>query len=210
MLKKISKSISRDDCGARKWTRILSTLTARTNLSVRDPRFPATPFAVTNQWIAPYSPYLSRCDRAHINVKFCGSVKAIKYIHKYVYEGADQTTVVLNLKADKVARRLSGRYIGLTDGVWQLFEFPMHEKFPPVQGLAVHLPGGRAVYFNLNLTLDSIREKTESACSTLMAFPYTIASIVMVVNYCIKISLPSTFTTQRNECSTLAKTRVRR
>jgi hypothetical protein len=39
-----------------------------------------------NCYIVPYNPFLStRCD-CHINVEVCASVKAIKYIHKYIYK----------------------------------------------------------------------------------------------------------------------------
>lgn len=78
--------------------------------------------------------------------------------------------MALNLKTDEVARHLLGRYIGPTEAVWRLFEFPMHEEFPPVKELAVHLPGKQVVYFNPDLTPDSLKEKMESAHSTLMAF----------------------------------------
>lgn len=103
-------------------------------------------------------------------MEFCGSVKVIKYIHKYVYKGSDLATVALNTNVDEVARHLSGRYIGPTEAMWRLFEFPMHEEFPPVEELAVHLEGEQVVYFNPNLTTEQVREKTESARSTLMAF----------------------------------------
>ena len=48
-----------------------------------------------NRWIVPYNPYLSRKYRAHINVEVCASVRAVKYIHKYIYKGNDRTTVEL-------------------------------------------------------------------------------------------------------------------
>lgn len=100
---------------------------------------------VTNQWVVPHNRYLSRRYRAHINVECCASVKVIKYIHKYVYKGSDQTTIAMNMQADEVARHLHGRYIGPTEAIWRLFEFPMHEEFPLVQELTVHLPGNQVV-----------------------------------------------------------------
>lgn len=100
--------------------------------TIRDQRFSDTPFVVTNEWVVPHNRYLSRCYRAHINVKCCASVKVIKYIYKYVCKGSDQTTIAMNLQADKVAHHLHGRYIGPTEAIWRLFEFPMHEEFPAV------------------------------------------------------------------------------
>ncbi len=47
----------------------------------------------TNRDIVPYNPYLSAQYNCHINVEVCVSVKAIKYIHKYIYKGHDRTTL---------------------------------------------------------------------------------------------------------------------
>ena len=37
-----------------------------------------------NSWIVPYSPILSKLFDAHINVESCDSLRAIKYICKYI------------------------------------------------------------------------------------------------------------------------------
>ena len=29
----------------------------------------------------------------HINLEVCGSIKVVKYIHKYIYKGPDRTTI---------------------------------------------------------------------------------------------------------------------
>ena len=120
--------------------------------------------------MVPHSLYLSCCFQTHINVEFCASVKAIKYIHKYIYKGSHQTTIALHLQSNKVTRHLHGRYIGPTEAIWRLFEFPMHEEYPSVQTFAVHQPGEPIVYFNPELTTEEVREQMENACSTLMAF----------------------------------------
>ncbi|GFQ93003.1 helitron_like_N domain-containing protein [Trichonephila clavata] len=44
---------------------------------------------VDNRWVVPYSPLLLKTYNAHINVEYCNSVKAIKYICKYVNNGSD-------------------------------------------------------------------------------------------------------------------------
>ena len=67
------------------------------------------------------------------------------------------------MRHDKVARHLQGRYIGPTEAVWQLFEFPMHEEFPPVQELSVHLEGDQIMYFNPKLTKEAVQERMKIA-----------------------------------------------
>ena len=41
----------------------------------------------------PHNPYLSAKYDCHINVEVCASIKAVKYIHKYIYKGPDMATV---------------------------------------------------------------------------------------------------------------------
>ena len=50
-------------------------------------------FKMDNRWIIPYSLYLTAKYYAYINVEICVFVKAIKYIHKYIYKGSDRTTL---------------------------------------------------------------------------------------------------------------------
>ena len=50
-------------------------------------------FRCDNRWVVPYNPYLSCKYEAHINVEVCATVKAVKYIHKYIYKGIDRATV---------------------------------------------------------------------------------------------------------------------
>jgi hypothetical protein len=41
-------------------------------------------FAFTNEWIPGYNPALLMKFRCHINVEYCGSIKAINYLYKYM------------------------------------------------------------------------------------------------------------------------------
>uniref|UniRef100_A0A2S2R448 Uncharacterized protein n=1 Tax=Sipha flava TaxID=143950 RepID=A0A2S2R448_9HEMI len=40
-----------------------------------------------------------------------------------------------------------GRYISSSEAIWRIFSFPIHEREPSVQHLAVHLENGQRVYF---------------------------------------------------------------
>ena len=64
-----------------------------------------------------YNPFLSRKFYTYINVEIYASIKAIKYIYKYIYKGNDLTTIEISRskainKNNKVARYLNTRYIG--------------------------------------------------------------------------------------------------
>jgi hypothetical protein len=53
-----------------------------------------------NRWVVPYNPYLLRLFNCHINVEACGSIKAVKYLFKYIYKGHDRASVAVR-EADK-------------------------------------------------------------------------------------------------------------
>ncbi|XP_021721983.1 uncharacterized protein LOC110689507 [Chenopodium quinoa] len=45
-----------------------------------------------NQWVIPYNPYLSSLFDCHLNVEVCSTIKAVKYLYKYVYKGHDRVS----------------------------------------------------------------------------------------------------------------------
>ena len=94
----------------------------------------------------------------------------MKYIHKYIYKGGDKATAVIEGEIDEIERYLHGRYVGPTKAIWRLFEFRMHEEFPAIVHLAIHLPGEQAVYFTGDEDLEVLQNRLETAHSTLTAF----------------------------------------
>ena len=118
----------------------------------------------------PYNPYLSWRYKAHINVEVCASIHSIKHIHKYIYKGSDKTSAQLGNQDDEVQRYLQARYIGPTEAVWRLFEFGMHEEYPSVMHLAIHLPGEQPVYFHENTSANDLHGRMQLPRSTLMVF----------------------------------------
>ncbi|XP_060861792.1 uncharacterized protein LOC132938799 [Metopolophium dirhodum] len=67
-------------------------------------------FNIDNRWIVPYSPLLCRTFNAHINVEYCHSVQAIKYICKYINKGSDQANFSVKNPNDEVENYVNGRY----------------------------------------------------------------------------------------------------
>ena len=45
---------------------------------------------LNNQWIILYNPYLLAKFYRHINVQIYSTVKAIKYLHQYIWKGHDR------------------------------------------------------------------------------------------------------------------------
>ncbi|XP_043262456.1 uncharacterized protein LOC122403167 [Colletes gigas] len=102
---------------------------------------------VDNRWIVPYSPILSKTFKAHINVEYCNSVKAIKYICKYITKGSDMAAFGV-VENDEIKHYRTGRYISSNEAVWRILSFAIHERYPTVQHLAVHLENGQRICFN--------------------------------------------------------------
>ena len=145
----------------------------RNNISTHEiphPQDQNQKFTMDNCWVVPYNPYLTRHFKAHINVEICSSVQAIKYIHKYIYKGSNRATIQVDIEKDEVAQYFQGRYIGPKEAMWRIFEFSTHEEFPPVEQLAIHLPGEQPVYFKEDVVAEELQERMDSARSTLMAF----------------------------------------
>lgn len=140
-----------------------------------------------NRWVVPYNAVLSRSFGAHINVEYCNSVNSIEYVCKYVNKGTDQDTFALENKNDEVTTYENGRYISSSEAVWWIFCFPIHEHFPPVIHLAVHLENGQRTYFNQENITDRLNN---SPNTTLLAF-FKLCQVVFIAKTLIYSDVPS-------------------
>ena len=107
-----------------------------------------------NHDVIPYNPYLSARYNCHINIEICASIKAIKYIHKYIYKGHDCATLGVGEDIDEILEHIGSCYIGPSEVFWHIAEFPMHEEKPSVYRLSVHLQDQQTVYLVDNDDLD--------------------------------------------------------
>uniref|UniRef100_A0A8D9E7B6 OTU domain-containing protein n=1 Tax=Cacopsylla melanoneura TaxID=428564 RepID=A0A8D9E7B6_9HEMI len=124
---------------------------------------------VDNRWIVPYSPVLSKTFKAHINVESCHSVKSIKYICKYVTKGSDMAMIGISAgnSNDEIIQYQMGRYVSSNEAMWRIFSFPIHERYPAVIHLAVHLENGQRVYFTVQ---NAIQRVDQPPSTTLTSF----------------------------------------
>ena len=105
---------------------------------------------IDNRWVVPYNPYLTLKFNAHINVEICNTVQVLKYLFKYVYKGHDKTSVALEktINPNEIARYLEGRYVCPNESFWRILMYTMHEKYPSVERLPIHLEENQTVFFN--------------------------------------------------------------
>ena len=86
---------------------------------------------------------LCKILKAHINVDYCSSVKAIKYITKYINKGSDMATFAIGEGGrDEIKNYQTGCYI-----LKRVFGLEIPQQYPTVVNLAVHLENGQRVYF---------------------------------------------------------------
>ena len=79
-------------------------------------------YVLDNQWIVPYSPYLSIRYNCHINVEVCLSPMAAKYLYKYVFKGDDRAMVRVevideNIEKNEVEEYEDLRSIGSSEAL---------------------------------------------------------------------------------------------
>ena len=87
----------------------------------------------------------------------CASVKAVKYLYKYIFKGHDRAVVAISPDktalavdehvTDEIKNYIDCRYIGAMEAVWRIFHFQLHDRHPAVQSLCVHLEHQQRVVF---------------------------------------------------------------
>lgn len=123
--------------------------------------------ALDNRWVVPYNPVLSLKYNAHINVEYCATIHAVKYLHKYIYKGSDRAMVAVTewrageareeiAERDEIKLYIDGRYTSASEACWRLFCFNLHEEGPTVEPLAIHLPNQQMVLLRPDANLAQV------------------------------------------------------
>lgn len=129
---------------------------------------------IDNSFVVPYNRELLLKYNTHINVEACASIKAVKYIFKYIYKGYDKAQVVVtasektsnvkeNKNHDEIKQYLDTRYISAPEAMWDLLEFKRHDKSHTIVRLAVHLPFEQLLYFQEGKELEALKKAAQNA-----------------------------------------------
>ncbi|KAL7491042.1 hypothetical protein ACHAWT_000513 [Skeletonema menzelii] len=115
----------------------------------------------TNADVIPYNKYLTQRFDCHINIEYCNSIAAIKYLFNYISKGCDQATVEVQagptLEDDltgtaqcqnEVMEYQNKRYVSSAEACWRLRKNEIAERKPAVFRLNIHLPEQQTVYYN--------------------------------------------------------------
>lgn len=118
-----------------------------------------------NGSVVPYNPFLLMRYQGHINVEYCNKSNAIKYLFKYVNKGPDRSNIeITNGKGvshekepiDEIKRFYDCRYLSPSESAWRIFKFDIHQKFPAVIRLSIHLENQQPVTFKDNSSIENI------------------------------------------------------
>jgi hypothetical protein len=135
--------------------------------------------ALDNGNVVPYNPFLLMRYQAHINVEACNKSNAIKYLFKYVNKGPDRSNIqISNAKSagkedepvDEIKRFYDCRYLSPSEAVWRLFAFDIHQKFPPVIRLSIHLENQQTIKFDDNSNLENVVRYREMVDTMFLAW----------------------------------------
>ena len=109
-----------------------------------------------NRDVVAYSPTLLKFIKAHCNVEVCATVKAVKYMYKYVHKGPDRAEV--HATTDEIERYVQGRYLGPCEACHRIFGFPIHYNGPSVVRLQVHFKYKQPINFAPIRGRDALQE----------------------------------------------------
>ena len=107
--------------------------------------------ALDNRWVVPYNAYLVSKFKAHINIQVCTSIRAVKYLYKYIHKGHDRAAIDV-IANDEVKDFLNARYVGPPEACWRLFSFEMHGKSHVVERSFTFL-SHFALFLSLNISI---------------------------------------------------------
>ena len=104
----------------------------------------------------PYNPYLLCLFNYHINVEACGSIKAVKYLFKYIYKGHDRASVAMREadkedsegNVDEIKQYKDARWVTPPEALWRIYGFDLSDRYPSVLSLQLHLPDMHMVSFH--------------------------------------------------------------
>ncbi|KAL6873859.1 hypothetical protein ACP4OV_013941 [Aristida adscensionis] len=129
-----------------------------------------------NRWVVPYNPGLLMRYNCHINVEACGSIKAVKYLYKYIYKGHDRASFSVDPAQseggviNEIRQYRDGRYISPPEAVYRIFGFALFGIYPSVLQLQLHLPNMQYITFDEFGNLEDVVNRPSSSMTTLTEY----------------------------------------
>ena len=128
---------------------------------------------IDNSLIVPYNPYLSLRYNCHINVECCASTKSVKYLCKYINKGNDRLNVNTRVEGqprDEIQEHIDMRYCGSSEACWHIFSIAIHDRYPAVIALRVHLEEQQQIYFDESTELEALENQRDTELTAFFDF----------------------------------------
>ena len=131
--------------------------------------------SLDNRYVVPYNPYLLAKYDCHLNVEICSTIKAVKYLYKYIYKGHDKISFQVfaepaNNNLDEISTYQSGMWVSPPQAMWRLYRFLLNETSPSVFTLQLHLPNQQNVNFRANSDLRNVVTNPNSSRTMLTEY----------------------------------------
>ncbi|KAL5647921.1 hypothetical protein ACJX0J_042276, partial [Zea mays] len=129
-----------------------------------------------NRWVIPYNPYLLWLFNCHINVEACGSIKAVKYLFKYIYKGHDRASMAVtdankaDRDVDEMKQYRDARWVTPPEALWRIFSFDLSQNSPTVMQLQLHLENMHMVSFHERAKVNYVVQHPGADRSMLTAY----------------------------------------
>jgi hypothetical protein len=130
-----------------------------------------------NRWVIPFNPSLLMLYNCHINVEICSSVKAVKYLYKYIYKGPDGASYSIDksdncdkVVIDEIKRFRDARCVTPPEAAYRLYCFSLYQMYPPILQVTVHLLGMHMVAYNERDGLHNVINHEQSHKSMLTEY----------------------------------------
>ncbi|KAG7537158.1 Helitron helicase-like domain [Arabidopsis suecica] len=125
-----------------------------------------------NQFVIPHNIDILKKYEAHINVEWCNTTNAVKYLFKYITKGVDKATILIEKgttstttnettrefvkERDEIQEYLDCRYLSACEAMWRIFAYHIHKWKPAVQKLIIHLENQQTVTYKKTDNLDRV------------------------------------------------------
>ncbi|XP_058805595.1 uncharacterized protein LOC131672409 [Phymastichus coffea] len=136
---------------------------------------------IDNRWVVPHCRNLLKMFDCHMNVEIVSSVRAVKYLYKYIYKGHDAATVVIGtentskdvINHDKVSNFIETRYVGPVEACYRILSKSLQDKSHTIERLPVHLQNQQCVIISTDAN-NSVNNLNEVSSKLLNYFKLNI------------------------------------
>ena len=94
-------------------------------------------YIVDNRWVVPYCPELIDIFNCHINVEVVSSIRAVKYLYKYIYKGHDTAKIVVTednrINHDEAKSFIDSRYVGPVEAAYRILSKKLESCVPYIK-----------------------------------------------------------------------------